>query len=200
MVCIVPVHSDHTVAQFRDNLLPVALILGEFSVWSGPEVSKWVGLVVDDVGSSDRTLDETRAIYKGHHKLWMGGIGSKEGVVLAIAVEAVDTAEAEAGPQWPQDAPKKHEPIEVAELQTKVVERNEVYHKISYIVTLKNNTLETKQGVGVTINFLDADGFILDDTPKYLDTLPPGETKVRGYALVDTALAIRIATIKAKID
>ena len=90
-------------------------------------------------------------------------------------------------PQW-----------ESSDLKYKVTEKNQVWWKFAWQVTLKNNTAYKIQFF-VDVYFLDEDGFIIDDDIEAL-TIPPGGTAiVRGAALIDTEIAPLVDSMEGSV-
>ena len=84
------------------------------------------------------------------------------------------------------------------QVQTKTVERSYGYHTVSYILTITNNTDREMAG-SATIQWLDAEGFILEedfiDAPK----LAPGDNIFRGSVMIEDSLAIKVTRTVAEV-
>jgi hypothetical protein len=81
----------------------------------------------------------------------------------------------------------------------RVTESNEVWWKYAYIVALQNTSTQ-RLLLNATVEFLDADGFVVDDERVYDFLLEPGETRsMTGYALIDAGVAGDVDSINAKV-
>lgn len=92
------------------------------------------------------------------------------------------------------------EPLfEILSVDGRITESNNVWWKYAYIVEVQN-TSEQRLLLNATIEFLDADGFLVDDDFVYGFLLEPGATdSITGYALIDAAVAPNVEGINAKV-
>lgn len=87
----------------------------------------------------------------------------------------------------------------VLSVDSKCTEANNVWHKYAWKLTLEN--LST-QGVSLiaTLQWLDADGFVIDEDIDYNIHLMGSETKTfRGYQLISMPAASNVQTINASV-
>ena len=74
-----------------------------------------------------------------------------------------------------------------------------MWHKISYIVHVRNNTRSTITDATMEIQFMDADGFVLDEQMDYPVVLQQGENTLRGFVLLDTPLARQWTSVDVRV-
>lgn len=87
---------------------------------------------------------------------------------------------------------------EIVSVNSKVTESNTLWERNSWIVTIKNNGPQTLL-FNLTIEFLDEDGFILDQDTEYNLLLKPFETAdYSGFALVDLEQSRNTISVNAK--
>jgi len=93
-------------------------------------------------------------------------------------------------------APETVGEIGILSVDSRIVERNEDYEKNAWKVELHNLT-DRPLEVFIQVEFLDAEGFALDEDNA--DTLlAPGEKKaLRGYVLMDLDLADQVNSLSA---
>ena len=90
-------------------------------------------------------------------------------------------------------------PLQVVDVQAKPTEVNDTWWRMAWQLTVRNTT---RQGIELdaTIEFLDADGFVVDDTREYGVSVPGGSSRTfTGYDLVDTNAAVNVVGVKAKL-
>lgn len=103
-----------------------------------------------------------------------------------------------APPIQPPISPAKT--FEIVSVDGKVTERNDVWWKYAWQLTL-HNTTESPVVVDATIEFADKDGFPVDDDREYGLSIEAGETKTfTGYTLVETSVAPNIERVGAKVN
>lgn len=98
-----------------------------------------------------------------------------------------------------QEPQEPGEPFRIVSVETKLVEANEIWHKYSWKLTLENLT---KRGLWLiaTLQWLDADGFVIDEDVEYDIHLASLETKIfRGYQLISMPAATNVETIHATV-
>lgn len=90
--------------------------------------------------------------------------------------------------------------FDIVKIDARIVESNDTWSKFAWKLELRSQSNEPI-GFNVTIEFLDQDGFVVDDT---LDTnlfLPANEEKsYSGYTLINAHLVENIASIQAKVN
>ena len=88
---------------------------------------------------------------------------------------------------------------EIVEIDARVTETNDLWWKYAWKLTLKS-TGDTDHAFEATIEFQDADGFVIDTSQDPDVFLSAGQEKTfTGYALVRLPGAERIARSKAKV-
>ena len=94
--------------------------------------------------------------------------------------------------------PKQSE-IEITDLDAKVTETNQVWSKYSWKITV-NNLGDTGKTLDAKMEFLDADGFIIDDDTERNQYIPANSEKViTGYALIDADVAANVEKLNASV-
>ena len=89
--------------------------------------------------------------------------------------------------------------IQIVNIATKITEKNDAYYKFSWILTVKNSA-ESSKLFTAKIEWLDKDGFIIDDDIAYDLTIGANKEKhFTGYTLTDTDVASTVSTVRAKI-
>ena len=88
---------------------------------------------------------------------------------------------------------------EIIELTYKVTEKNPSWWKFAWQTTLKNNT-SSKVDFFINVNFLDREGFIVDDDIENPPIFNPKEHRtIRGFALIDSDIASTVHDIEIEI-
>ena len=88
---------------------------------------------------------------------------------------------------------------EIIDIAAKVTEKNPTWWKYSWKLVLRNNS-SSPFVFDATIEFLDAEGFIVDDDRTYDLRVNQGEEKTfTGYALVTASVAPNIKSLQANI-
>ena len=99
----------------------------------------------------------------------------------------------------PNNQPAQELGLQATSIATKVTEKNDAYHKFAWVLTV-SNTAESGRSFTTKIEWLDTDGFIIDDDIAYDLIIAAGEEKqFTGYALVDAEAADTITSINAEI-
>jgi len=92
-------------------------------------------------------------------------------------------------------APDKPE-FEVIGLTARATEKNDAWWRYGYRLTIRNNGTDDNRQF-FDIQFLDADGYVIDTEPEY-DNIKPGTTKViTGDLIINLPGAARVAKLKA---
>ena len=87
----------------------------------------------------------------------------------------------------------------ISGLTYSITEKVETWWKFAWQATLKNNTSH-QVNFFIEVNFLDEDGFIVDDDMENPSTFGPNEQRVvRGYALINTEIAPDVKDIEAEV-
>jgi len=91
------------------------------------------------------------------------------------------------------------EELTVVDVDSRVTERNEVWWRYAWTLTLRNNTKSAK-AVRATIEWTDSDGHIIDDdTADGLSLGPQAEATFMGYTLINAFVAPDIQSVGAEI-
>lgn len=86
---------------------------------------------------------------------------------------------------------------EVSNLRYTIIEKNNSWWKFSWQLTLKNNTTSVVDFY-IYVNFLDRNGYIIDDDIENPSHFAPKEQRgIKGYTLIDTELAPDVKDIEA---
>lgn len=89
---------------------------------------------------------------------------------------------------------------EITNLKYTVTEKNEIWWRFSWQLSLKNNTSSIVDFF-VNVSFLDRNGFIIDDDIAYPPEFAPKERRtIKGYALIDAELAPNVKGIEAEVS
>jgi|GEM_PF-3881949 len=89
--------------------------------------------------------------------------------------------------------------VTIVEINTRVTESNSTWSKFAWVLTVRNDSA-TPTTLTATIEFLDKDGFVVDDDIQRGLVLPAfGEKTFRGYDLVDATVAGSIDKVSAKV-
>ena len=89
--------------------------------------------------------------------------------------------------------------MQIVDIDARVTESNPTWSKFAWKLTVKNLT-SSRAGFDAVIEFLDSDGFIVDDDREYgLLLAPHEEGAFTGYTLIDAAVAPNVSQISAKI-
>lgn len=96
-----------------------------------------------------------------------------------------------------QESEEPEEPFRIVSVETKVVEANDSWHKYSWKLTLENLTTRSLSLIA-TLQWLDADSFVIDEDIEYDIQLASFETKTfRGLELILMPAATNVETIYA---
>lgn len=113
-------------------------------------------------------------------------------------------ARVQAGGSTPAQTPQQvqvpqEQSIQMVRVATKVTEKNDAYHKFSWILTVKNSA-DVSKSFTAKIEWLDKEGFIIDDDVAYDLTIGPNEERhFTGYTLTDADVADTVSNVRAKI-
>jgi len=88
---------------------------------------------------------------------------------------------------------------EIADISARVTEKNNTWWKNAWILVLQNNSNQSMT-FNATIEFLDSDGFVIDDDLAYGLVVPASSQETfTGYGLIVTDVAPNVATVNAKV-
>jgi len=91
-------------------------------------------------------------------------------------------------------------PVKITGVETRIIEQNDTWWKHSWKVTIRNDG-DLDGEVSFTLNFFDAEGFLLDDDGDTGLLVPAhSEQSFSNLALIDTEFAPKVAAIKAEIN
>jgi len=106
-----------------------------------------------------------------------------------------ESAEAEVSP-----SPSVIKNWEISNLRYTVIEKNDSWWKFSWQLSLKNNTSSIVDFF-IYVNFLNRNGYIVDDDIENPSHFAPKEQRViKGYALIDAELAPDVTDAEAEIS
>lgn len=90
--------------------------------------------------------------------------------------------------------------IEIISIDTRLVEANDTWSKIAWKLVIKNLT-DNKVIFHANIEFLDKDGFLVDDTfESNLIISAQSEQSFTGTTLIDAPLIGKVSSIQAKVN
>lgn len=96
--------------------------------------------------------------------------------------------------------PRPQKNWEISNSRYTITEKNDSWWKFSWQLTLKNNT-SSIVNFFVTVNFIDRNGFIIDDDMENPPEFGPKERRtIKGYVLIDTELAPNVKDIEAEVS
>ena len=130
------------------------------------------------------------------------------GLVLALVAcgggapapgpEPTPVAEAAPAPE-PKAAAAPGKSFKIVKLHCKVIERRSAWWKFSWLLEIENRTdyLLALRGV---IDFLDGDGFMIDNSEaKEIDLLPQETATFKGYELIGAEAADTVRKYEARV-
>ncbi|MFA6515324.1 MAG: hypothetical protein WCT42_03615 [Candidatus Paceibacterota bacterium] len=89
--------------------------------------------------------------------------------------------------------------IEIVSVETKSVEKNSVWWKYSWVITLKNTSIQDKI-VNAELSWKDKDSFTIEKAQEYNLNIPANSEKTfSGYKLIDIQIAPTVSNISAEI-
>jgi predicted RNase H-like nuclease (RuvC/YqgF family) len=89
--------------------------------------------------------------------------------------------------------------LEVLSASARATERNNSWWRFGWVVTIKNHS-EYPQTFVLHVQFMDSDGYVVDDTTARDLSLPPGATQTfRESELISARVAPRVASVKPVI-
>jgi len=89
---------------------------------------------------------------------------------------------------------------QISNLRYTIIEKNDTWWKFSWQLTLKNNTTSVVNFF-VYVNFLDRNGYIVDDDIENPSDFAPKEQRViKSTILIDTELASDVRDVEAGIE
>jgi len=89
--------------------------------------------------------------------------------------------------------------VEIISIESRIIERNEVWWRVSWKLTLKNGGADHKV-LDADVSFQDSEGFILDDMTERGLVLPSGQERTfNGYALVNADVAASFRQIGVEV-
>ncbi len=91
------------------------------------------------------------------------------------------------------------QPIRVSDLTYNVVERNDIWWKFAYKMTVTNKT-DRDLRISVRIKFYDSAGLLLDDATQYGNVAARQSWLISENALIDTGIARRVTSAEAEVS
>lgn len=99
----------------------------------------------------------------------------------------------------PESQIPKAKLFEIVDVDSRVTEANSSWSKYAWKLTIRNMTADAL-ALEAVIEFLDADGFVVDDDREYNLVLGPNQEQTfTGYDLIDASAAPRVAQVNAKV-
>lgn len=90
--------------------------------------------------------------------------------------------------------------LQVTNASARATERNSSWWRYAWVVSIENHS-ESPQAFKLRIQFMDADGYVVDEDVAYGLSVPAGATKTfRDSNLVDASVAPRIKSVNPLID
>lgn len=100
------------------------------------------------------------------------------------------------GPGGPVEA---RSGLEVLSASARATERNNSWWRFGWVVTIKNHS-DYSQTFALDVQFMDSDGYVVDDTTARGLSLPPGATHTfRESELISAGVAPRVASVNPVI-
>lgn len=167
-----------------------------------------VGFVVEDVRQIDeRNFSSKTLVIVLLASLAVGYVAGREHVKYEIRqklMAAANAIQASFGQRVNtasgRDMPSMPSPVdyEIVDITTRPTEQNSSWWKYAWVLKVKNNGDKTLL-FDATIQWLDADGFVVDDDSKYGLMVAAGETRTfQDYQLIDASVARNVASVNAK--
>lgn len=89
--------------------------------------------------------------------------------------------------------------LQVVSASGRATERNNSWWRFAWVVTIANHSSEVRD-FKLQVQFMDADGYVIDDDTAYSLTVPPLQTKTfRDSDLVDASVARKVTSINPVI-
>lgn len=96
--------------------------------------------------------------------------------------------------------PRIDENLKILDISTKVTESNDVWSKFAWRLTVENDG-QAPSSFDATIDFLDKDGFVVDeDESNNLGLQPHQKDTFTGFKLIEAASVSKVAKVSAKIQ
>lgn len=90
--------------------------------------------------------------------------------------------------------------IQITNVDTRVTESNHVWSKFAWMVTIANAG-EQPEAIKIKVQWLDGDGFVVDEHTEYDCFVPAREYQTfRGFALIDASAAPSVSSINAVVN
>jgi hypothetical protein len=108
-------------------------------------------------------------------------------------------ADAASAPQ-PASTPSQPSgnPLDIIDVSTRVTERNNSWWRFAWILVLRNNT-DAALSADATIEFVDADGFVIDDVNEYRLVVPANaQREFTGSTLINLPGAGNVSGVRGK--
>lgn len=112
----------------------------------------------------------------------------------------VFSAESSASTAAPASTPREPSggPLDIIDVSTRVTERNDSWWRFAWILVLRNNT-SAPISASATIEFVDADGFVIDEDNEYRLGVPANsQREFTGSKLVSMPGAGNVSGVRAK--
>lgn len=180
----------------------MARLAGELAA-ARSEAARYSGGLVQSLKlSTVATLEQTLANLRQQHALAKFGLLLPEPHRFPNASEAKNLATPEIG----SDPTRSGEPsaakaqIEITEVATRPTESNSTWTRFAWKVAVMNLTSQPLR-LSLIVEFLDSDGFVVDQDVKPDLALGAGlATTFTGFKLISAAPAKNVATVTAKVN
>lgn len=127
------------------------------------------------------------------------GVFLAAGLIAALAVLGGHRSSSSSDRASLGSSSVRSDDFEIVDVSTRVTERNEVWSRFAWRLTLRNKTPHALYLHG-TIEFQDADGFVVDqDATGSLGLDPESEKTFTGQSLVTAAAATKVSNVVAKV-
>jgi hypothetical protein len=99
----------------------------------------------------------------------------------------------------PGDAIEAHSGLQVLSASARATERNNTWWRFGWVVTIKNHS-EYPQAFELRVQFMDNEGYVVDETTTRNLSLPAGATQTfRESELISASVAPRVASVNADV-
>jgi len=152
-------------------------------------------MAMSTVATQEQTLAMLEQAYlSSKYGLSFAIAPASEGTMASLPVESHAPVASR-----PTSSPEPAKTFEIIDVDSRVTESNSTWSKFAWKLTVKNLT-GSAIALNATIEFKDADGFVVDDDTEYgLGLQPHEERTFTGYDLIDASVARSVAQIGAKV-
>ncbi len=189
---VLPSNAGQLISQLEQDIIDLEQGIinsrSEAELYSG-------GLILATLLSTNATQQKTLAMLKQKRLALSYGLPQFVGFVQAAPSTA---KQAPASVTNPKEKPKEKQ-WDIVSIDSKVTETNSVWWKYAWILKIKN-TGDTALRFSAQIEFLDEDGFVIDDNSESNLIVAAGETATfTGYELVRLPGAHKVNSTSVKV-